>query len=234
MKRNNKIEQRSIEWLELKWAKIGGTASNGLFIDSDTLFIDIMSQVIEDFEPEEVFSTKDMQRGIDLEPFAIEYLNGYTGLIFGDAGWLQSEENKLLGISPDGITTDNRVACEVKCFGRKNHLNILINNEIPKENIFQCIHYFTVNPKLEELYFLCFRPESKKHFIKKLTKDSMVDIGWTVKGKVNEDRGRGFKDYACTNPDIKTVSEWVAIAKESADKLLLRIDETVDKLNNEI
>ena len=171
------IEQCSLEWHQIKWGKIGGTLSKGLFVNSDTLFLDILSQQLEEFEPSESFTSDAMQHGKDNEPFARAYLNEYTGLEFKETGWLECDENTLLGISPDGITEDEKTACEIKCFGRKKHIEVLFKNDIPLENIFQCIHYFTVNPKLEKLYFIAFRAESAKHFIKELTLDTEINIG---------------------------------------------------------
>jgi len=90
----------------------------------------------------------------------------------------------LLGISPDGLTEDHTVACETKCLARKKHTEILISNEIPLEYIHQCVHYFTVNPKLEKLFFCAFRPESVKSFVKELTLESVVNIGTKSKPKL--------------------------------------------------
>lgn len=171
------IEQGSLEWHQIKWGKIGGTLSKGLLVKSDTLLIDILSQRMEEFEPVDSFTNDHMERGNELEPFAREYLNEYTGLEFMQTGWLQSEENELLGISPDGITLDEKSSCEIKCFARKKHFEVLLENDIPLENIFQCIHYFTVNPKLENHFFISFRPESPKHFVKVLNRESIVNIG---------------------------------------------------------
>lgn len=185
MIRFDNIIQGSPEWHELKWGKIGGTLSAGLFVKSDTLLIDILSQREEDFEFEaDTFESDAMQRGNDLEPFAREYLNKYTGLEFKQTGWLQSEENELLGISPDGITDCNRFSCEIKCLGRKAHHTILFENEIPSKFINQNIHYFTVNSNLEKHFFICFRPEAKKHFLVELTKDTVVNIGTKSKPKL--------------------------------------------------
>lgn len=181
MKVYNEFPQRSIEWHEIKWGKIGGTLSAGLLKPTDTIFIDLISQIGEEFEPTDSYESIEMQRGNELEPFAIEYLESYTELKFNKPAWLQNEERLLLGISPDGITDDLKIACEVKCFGRKKHWETLINNEIPLENISQCIHYFTVNDNLEKLYFLAFRPESLKPFIKELNRDSFVNIGTNAK-----------------------------------------------------
>ena len=102
MVNHKEIEQNSIEWHEIKWRKIGGTLSKGLFIDSDTLFLDLLSQHLEEFEPSESFENYDMMRGKELEPFALQYISSYTGIDFQKTGWLQSK-HPLLGISPDGL-----------------------------------------------------------------------------------------------------------------------------------
>lgn len=208
------FEQKSLEWHEMKWGKIGGSASAGLIKPTDTLFVDILSQQIEEFEPENEWSNDAVERGNELEPFAREYLESYFGVIFEVPAWLQCEKNRLLGISPDGLTKDNRFACEIKCFGRKKHYEILIKNEIPYENVPQLVHYFTVNPELESLYFICFRPEAPKHFIKELTRDTLVNIGTNAK------------------PVMKSISEAVEIAKTNATELLNRIDSEIQKLSN--
>lgn len=201
------IEQGSLEWHALKWGKIGGSASKGLFIKSDTLLIEILSQRLEEFEPTDSFTSEAMERGNELEPFAREYISTYTGLKFNQTGWLQCEENELIGISPDGITDDEKRTCEIKCFGRKKHYELLLEDEIPLDNIHQCIHYFTVNPKLIDHYFIAFRPEAPKHFVKKLTRESIVNIGTKAK------------------PILKSINEAVFMSKEYAKELLKKIEE---------
>jgi hypothetical protein len=205
MKTFDNIEQGSIDWHQLRWGKIGGTLSKGLFVKSDTLLIDILSQRLEEFEPEEGFTSSAMDRGNDLEPFAREYLNNYTGLDFKTTGWIQSDENELLGISPDGLTSCNTMACEIKCFGRKNHLGVLLSDEVPLDNINQILHYFTVNPLLESLYWIAFRPEAPKHFIKVFTLDSEINLGTKAR------------------PVMQTIRESAKTANELADTLLSEI-----------
>lgn len=210
---HKKLDQKSLEWFEVKWGKVGGTLSKGLHTKGDTLFIDLLSQHIEEFEPSDSFENEHTKRGNDLEPFAIEYLEKYTGYKFEQFGWLQSERNELLGISPDGLIEDLTVACETKCFARKKHTEILLTREIPLDNIHQLVHYFTVNSKLEELYFCAFRPESVNSFIKRLTLDSEVNIGTKAK------------------PRMFTIKEVRDLSIESADKLLNRINESKESLN---
>ena len=208
------IKQGSPEWFEAKWGKIGGTLSKGLFKGLKTLKIDILSQRNEEFEYEDNgYSSPAMDRGNDLEPFARDYLNEYTGLKFLETGWLQSEYNELLGISPDGITECETKACEIKCFGRKKHMEVVLNNDIPLENIHQCLHYFTVNPKLKELHFIAFRPESKKAaFIKVLTLDSKINLG------------------TASRPLVKSVECFRDRANEIANDLLLDIKSLETKI----
>jgi hypothetical protein len=207
------IKQTSIEWFEIKWGKIGGTLAKGLHTKGDTLFIDLLSQHLEEFEPSEGFSNEHTERGNDLEPFAREYLQKYTGYTFRDFGWLQSEENELLGISPDGLTECLTIAMESKCLSRKKHTEILLTNEIPLEYIHQCIHYFTVNASLEKLYFCAFRPESVKSFVKELTLDSIVNIGTKAR------------------PQAMTIEAVVDYSIEFANELLIRINNNKDKLS---
>ena len=206
------IEQTSLEWFQIKWGKVGGTASKGLFVKSDTLFIELLSQHLEEFEPSENFTNEAMQRGKDLEPFAVEYAQKYTGIKFNSVGWIQSDENSILGISPDGITDCETIAIECKCFGRKKHTEILVSNEIPSENVHQLIHYFTVNPKLEKLYFCAFRPEAPKNFIKELTLESEINLGTNAK------------------PKITTIDEAVKLSKKNAKALENRLKKAVNEL----
>lgn len=230
---HNYIEQNSIEWHEIKWRKIGGTLSKGLFIDSETLFLEILSQHIEEFDMIESFENEHMQRGKELEPFAFEYISKYTGIDFLKTGWLECEENSLLGISPDGISECEKFATEIKCLSRKEHTKLLIESELSKDKLCQIIHYFTVNPKLEKLYFIAFRPESIKPFIKEFTKDSVIDLGWKTKVEVKQ---YGVKDQEIkpkieSVSDTKTIEQWNKIAIEEANKLQLKIKETINNLN---
>lgn len=197
------LQQRTPEWHEMKWGKIGGSTSKGLFVPSDTLLLEILSEHTEPFEIEpDPFVNYDMKRGMDLEPVGRTYLEKYTGLSFKDAGWLQCEENELLGISPDGITEDETISCEGKCPGRKKHIETVFNQRIPSDNIHQCLHYFTINPKLVAHWYFTFRPESDYPFwCTKLTRDSVIDLGTKAK------------------PNCKTISEWVTTAKFNAKEL---------------
>jgi hypothetical protein len=209
------IIQGTADWLELRWGKITGTASKGLFIKSDTLLIDLISQHIEDWELEDSYSSADMVRGTELEPYAREAISDELFISFKEIGFIQNAAIPILGLSPDGITEDDTIMLEIKCPRAKKHTETLLANEIPSDNIHQVLHYFTVNPKLETMYFVSYRPESKVKSLwyKALTKDSEIDLGTKAK------------------PNVKTVAEWVEIAREEADKLNHELNMALLKLN---
>lgn len=192
--------QGSELWFAMKWGKVGGSASKGLFVPSDTLLDEILSEHTEPFEMEvDGYVNKDMQRGIELEPLHRSEISKFAGVEFKEAGWIQAGWCPIIGISPDGITADGKISYEGKAPGRKKHISTVRNREIPSDNIHQCLHYFTVIDTLEAHYFSSFRPESNYPlWPKKLTRDSIVDLGTKA------------------TPKCKTIHEWVKIAKANA------------------
>lgn len=171
------IEQGSYEWHELRNGKIGGTSSKGLFTKGDTLKLQLLSELTEDFVLEEGFVSDAMLRGKELEPEAKQILCDKIGVELLDCGWIQSDY-KYMGISPDGLSKDGKVSCEIKCPEGKKHIQTILGDAIPLDHIHQCLHYFTVNPALERLYFMSYRPESiRPVFMTDINRDSKINIG---------------------------------------------------------
>lgn len=209
------VEQNSLDWHLLRHGRIGGTSSSGLFVKSDTLFYELLAEKTERYneEQEERWLSDDMQRGKDLEPEAREVLKKRIGVDLLECGWIQSDID-LLGISPDGISNCLTIQCEIKCPGAKKHLRTCLEDVIPLDNINQCIHAFAVNPMLEVLYFMSYRPESiKPIFIKELRRNDEINIGTKAK------------------PILKSVAECVKIIHDEANKLQQQLTETINKLN---
>ena len=209
------ITQGTADWLELRHGKITGTASKGLFVKSDTLLIDLISQHIEDWELEDSYSSADMLRGTELEPYAREAISDELFISFKEIGFIQNASIPILGLSPDGLSEDDTIGLEIKCPKAKKHTETILANDIPSDNIHQVLHYFTVNPKLETIYFVSYRPESKvkKLWHKSLTRDSEIDLGTKSK------------------PNIKKVSEWVEIATNAAEEINKELNAALLKLN---
>ncbi len=201
-------------WFELRWGKITGTASKGLFVKSDTLLIDLIAQNTEDWEMEDTYASADMVRGTELEVYAREAISDELFISFKEVGFLQNASIPILCISPDGLSEDDTIGLEIKCPRAKKHTETILANEIPSDNIHQVLHYFTVNPKLETMYFVSYRPESKVKplWYKSLTRDSEIDLGTKAK------------------PNIKKVSEWVEIATNAAEEINNELNNALNKL----
>lgn len=209
------IIQGTPEWHEIRYGKIGGTCANQLYLNTDTLFINTLSCYLEPFEMEEDGYANDaMIRGIELEPMARKALEDYTGVIFNDVGWLEHQLVPLIGISPDGLSEDHTAMCEIKCPGKEKHTRTLFENKIPSDHIDQCLHAFTVNDKLQTIYFASFRPESKHPlFVKALHRSDNVDLGTKSK------------------PVIKPVDEWVLIGRTKARVIDANIKTAIHNLD---
>ena len=163
------LEQGSDEWLALRVGKVGGSEAIGLSTDArtKTMIWEKLAE-LETGEAEEVRVTPDMERGSDLEPYAIEDYEAETFQSVEKVGYIMNELYPGLGLSPDGIV-GLYGAVEVKCPRVKKHIMTILTNEIPKDNKDQCVHYFVMLPKLEWLDFISYceeYPNKKMHIIR--------------------------------------------------------------------
>lgn len=208
----SKHPQRSTEWLNERLGKVGGTRAKGLFVPSDTLLVELIIEITGD-ELDFVYESDAMIRGTELEPIARQALSEFTGVDFKEIGFCTSKDYPLLGISSDGFTDCQTIGCEIKCPSAKKHIQTCLDDCIPPDNIHQCIHSFVVNPKLEKLYFLSYRPESiKPMFVTYITRQSIINLGTKAR------------------PKLMSVSDAVNIAQLEAVKLQEQIDEAIEKL----
>jgi len=156
-----KLKQGSEEWHELKNAKIGGTRAKSVQVKKSiteaVIFDEVMSERNTFFNYEEGFTSEAMQRGIDLEPLAIEEVTKETGIIFKDAGWIG--RNDYHGHSPDGISLCEKIGLEIKCPSAKVHNSYVRDNKIPLEYVWQIVNFFAMDESIERLYFASFNPD---------------------------------------------------------------------------
>jgi len=197
------IIQKSADWYRIRYGKIGGSTAKQLFVDSDTLLDEILACQLEPFEiPEDSYESSAMARGNELEPHERLKLSEYTGLEFLECGWLQSSTSQIMGVSPDGITQDLRVSCEIKCPSSKKHISYLRGKVLPLDHVHQCVQYFAVNPLLENHYFMSFRPECRfDMFVFEMNRYTVVNLGTKAK------------------PVNKTIKDWVEIYLKRAAEI---------------
>ena len=201
-----KLKQGSEEWHELKNAKIGGTRAKSVQVKKSiteaVIFDEVMSERNTFFNYEEGFTSEAMQRGIDLEPLAIEEVTKETGIIFKDAGWIG--RNDFHGHSPDGISLCEKIGLEIKCPSAKVHNSYVRENKIPLEYVWQIVNFFAMDESIERLYFASFNPDYllMPLFLLEVTRESII---FTSK-----------KDSAI-------VSELAADLNKNVDDLILKI-----------
>lgn len=202
------IVQGSDEWHQIRYGMITGTTAGGLFKDTETLFISLLSCRLEGYVKEKPgFENDAMIRGKELEPFARMELSRKAKVKFKEAGWIQNDNIPILGISPDGISECETIGIECKCPSKEVHTETILNDEIPLKNIHQCLHYFTTHKRLKTLHFGSFRPESKiRLFHKVLTLESVINISTKAK------------------PVLGTVLEFSQQARESAKEIDRKIE----------
>jgi len=200
------LKQGSEEWHELKNAKIGGTRAKSVQVKKSiteaVIFDEVMSERNTFFNYEEGFTSEAMQRGIDLEPLAIEEVTKETGVIFKDAGWIG--RNDYHGHSPDGISLCEKIGLEIKCPSAKVHNSYVRDNKLPLDYVWQIVNFFAMDESIERLYFASFNPDYllMPLFLLEVTRESII---FTSK------------------KDTAIVSELAADLNKNVDDLILKI-----------
>tara|TARA_R110000737_G_scaffold333759_2_gene351632 strand:+ start:947 stop:1549 length:603 start_codon:yes stop_codon:yes gene_type:complete len=92
---------------------------------------------------DEIFVSKDMQRGIDLEPIARDLYSFISNVDVVEIGI--ATINDFVGSSPDGLVGDDGIL-EIKCLKAKGHLSVVVGgiNAINKVYIYQMQHQMLV------------------------------------------------------------------------------------------
>lgn len=185
------IIQGSEEWLTLRKGKISGKKLRKVKWNRQVDFeLEIIAERATKDE-ETLSGIEKMQRGLDLEPWAIDAYEKRTGLKILSSGFWESEELEI-GVSPDGYTEheDGTIthAIEIKCLDTKNHLKCIKEGNIPKENLDQVYMYFLVNEGLTTLDFISFDPRYKKlpMYVIRVYRENIGGILMDAKNRLNK------------------------------------------------
>jgi hypothetical protein len=155
------IEQRSPEWFDLKIGKITGTRVSKVCKPDNLPLIDELIAESVTGEQKQIYVNDKMQRGIDLEPIAIEQYEISTGNQVDQIGFVTSSKYDWLGLSPDGLIRKNGKyikGVEIKCPDTDTHVRYIRQNKLPAEYRHQIINYFLVCDDLESVDFVSFDP----------------------------------------------------------------------------
>jgi len=132
------MEQKSNEWHEIRRWRM--TASNAQAIGNvwkwlDTYIVEVMADYYSSWV-EDNFVSKDMQKGIDLEPLARQEYELVTGAKVTEVGFIEYDE--YVWCSPDWLVGEDGWV-EIKCLKDTNYFKIILNgeSEIDTKHIWQ-------------------------------------------------------------------------------------------------
>lgn len=172
------IQQRTPEWHRLKWGRISSTGASGIATkgkDSEGLGSAILNtchkivaQHKTKFYMPEGYISEDMQRGIMIEPDAIEAYENEVFLETKEIGFVSY--GKYFGDSPDSHVSDDG-CLEIKCLNATNHEKCLYTKSFDKKHLDQMWWHIFIGGK-KWCDFVSFNPEfpeGQRIFIKRVT-----------------------------------------------------------------
>ena len=178
------VEQRSEEWLRLRLGKITGTRLKDVFKSNNLTLVDeLISEMLTE-QIEENYVNDAMQRGIDLEPLAIEAYEAETSSAVYPVGFVTNDDLPMCGLSPDGFVEGNG-AVEIKCPSSKKHIEYIRTNRVPAEYKYQIQMYFLINPEIKHVDFVSYDPRvalKPLHIVKVERSDIAEELEETRKG----------------------------------------------------
>ena len=135
------IDQRSHEWHNLRYGRVGGSESEALLVKGKsahglgtgalTLLYNKIWELKTSTPAKDHFVTDAMQRGIDLEGEAIYVYQNNRFKTVTLCGYVTNADKKYAGYSPDGLIGEDGLI-EIKCPGNIEYIRTLIEKDIPK------------------------------------------------------------------------------------------------------
>jgi predicted phage-related endonuclease len=163
-------EQRSPAWFEARLARVTGSNAGSVWnkttkgartADWQKYQDQLLAERLTGLSADDVFITRDMQRGIDLEPKARDAVAKILGVNIRETGFL-AHKDKRIGSSLDGDIDDFRAVVEIKCPKTTTHLGYLEDGDLPLTYAGQLLHNLYVS-KAETLYFASFDDRLPEH-----------------------------------------------------------------------
>lgn len=140
-------EQRSEAWFQARIGRLTGSRAADMLATIKTgeaaARRDYRTQLVVERltgqMQEDAFVSKDMQRGVELEPAARDAYEQAAGVFVQATGFLASVEH-MAGCSLDGHVDDFAGIVELKCPRSATHLRYLRSGSMPSEHVAQVTH----------------------------------------------------------------------------------------------
>lgn len=156
-------EQRSPDWFAARIGRVTGsraaavwskTAKGARTADWQKYMDSLLAETLTMLSDDDVYVTREMQRGIDLEPTARAAVATAIGCEIRETGFL-AHNHMRIGSSLDGDIDDFRAVVELKCPKTTTHIGYLEANELPDTYMGQLLHNLYVS-QAETLVFASF------------------------------------------------------------------------------
>lgn len=176
-------EQRSEAWFEARLSRVTGSMAANVWdktkkgerVAGWTTYMDqLLAEALTGISADDVYVTRDMQRGIELEPVARNALARQLGVHIRETGFLAHKTIRA-GSSLDGDIDDFRAVVELKCPKTTTHLRYIEANVVPDTYMGQGLHNLYVSGA-EVLYFGSFDDRLPPHlqlFVKEVNAKDM-------------------------------------------------------------
>lgn len=113
------------------------TASGKVSTAWNSYLAELVAESIKGVPDNDSLMSADIERGKRLEPEARAYFQLITGYDVEEVGGVFLNENKELMISPDGLIPELKSGLEIKSPRLKNHIEYILNNEVPAKYVIQ-------------------------------------------------------------------------------------------------
>jgi predicted phage-related endonuclease len=176
-------EQRSEAWFEARLSRVTGSMASNVWDKTKkgervagwtSYQVQLLAEALTGISADDVYVTRDMQRGIELEPVARNALARQLGVRIRETGFLAHKTIRA-GSSLDGDIDDFRAVVELKCPKTTTHLCYIEANVVPDTYMGQGLHNLYVSGA-EVLYFGSFDDRLPPHlqlFVKEVNAKDM-------------------------------------------------------------
>lgn len=172
------IEQGSIEWHHERAGRVTGTSMQsalGARFDAkksewvltetaaskktqETLANKLIAERMTEIQISEL-NTAAVQRGREMEPFAIKAITELNNINYESCGMLICDDLREFGFSPDAVIKDDGVViggAETKCPSSEKHISHFRKGELPQEYFWQVMSPFICGDSVEWWDFVSF------------------------------------------------------------------------------
>lgn len=159
-------EQRSDAWHAARCGRLTGSVAsqmlskaksgNGESAGRKNLRAKLVLERVTGKMQEDDYLSRDMQRGIELEPEAFGKFEALTGVILQRSGFLSMDQD--YGCSLDAHIGDFEELVSIKCPNDANHLEyVMYDKKVPKAYLDQCRHELWITGAKRH-HFMSYNP----------------------------------------------------------------------------